>query len=148
MAYSHAKRKKFSFGRMHFVRDIAEFMLAGRTWAAHCKFRKLFVWVHVARTQQCYTSSVRQIMQMCNLTVSQDVSPRLLRHACSADTAHERSWHPSTPSCCARLQRLTCVLQVMEEMKGGLQGWHSKGRWDEVKVTEHVQDSRFKWVYP
>ena len=26
--------------------------------------------------------------------------------------------------------------------------WHSMGRWDELGITEQVQDSNYKWVYP
>ena len=40
------------------------------------------------------------------------------------------------------------MLQVIAEMKEGLEGWHEKGRWDEVGVTEDVKDASFKWVYP
>ncbi len=37
--------------------------------------------------------------------------------------------------------------QVMEEVRGGLQGWVDKDRWTELGIRQQVADSKYKWAY-
>lgn len=37
--------------------------------------------------------------------------------------------------------------QVDEEVRGALQQWDQGGRWEKVKVNEHVQDKNFQWAF-
>jgi hypothetical protein len=41
------------------------------------------------------------------------------------------------------------LLQLIGEVTGGLEGWASNNRWDELGITAQLQQhSELKWVYP
>ncbi len=37
------------------------------------------------------------------------------------------------------------ALQVVEEVRGGLEGWTKNDRWNQLGISEQLQDGSFKW---
>lgn len=39
--------------------------------------------------------------------------------------------------------------QVIQEVTGGLEGWSSKNRWEDLGIVQQLRDNpQYKWVYP
>lgn len=45
------------------------------------------------------------------------------------------------------MHQLPAGNKVQEEVRGALQQWDEGGRWEKVKVTEHVQDKNHQWKF-
>ncbi len=39
------------------------------------------------------------------------------------------------------------LLQVIAEVRGGLDAWAKNDRWNQLGITEQVQDSSYQWAY-
>jgi hypothetical protein len=39
------------------------------------------------------------------------------------------------------------LLQVIAEVRGGLDGWAKNDRWNQLGITEQVQDSSYQWAH-
>lgn len=39
-------------------------------------------------------------------------------------------------------------MQVMQELEEALEVWHSKDRWGEAGIKEHVADTSYSWAQP
>jgi hypothetical protein len=38
-------------------------------------------------------------------------------------------------------------VQVIDEVRGGLEGWFTKGRWGELGISEQVDSGKYKLTY-
>lgn len=87
----------------------------------------------------CGTDTPRSAVQLTNTVKVHFDWTSLLSRACLT-----RPWVAMTAAAHVRL----CCLQVIDEVTGGLEGWASKNRWEDLGIVQQVQQHKeLQWVY-
>ncbi|GLC43872.1 hypothetical protein PLESTF_001405100 [Pleodorina starrii] len=47
----------------------------------------------------------------------------------------------------AHMKQDPVAAKIMEEVRGGLQGWAANNRWREQGISDHVANTNYKWAY-
>lgn len=72
-----------------------------------------------------------------------DHSQKLDQFALCLETSWSESAHQQSQCFC-----LLCLLQVVDEVTGGLESWASKNRWEDLGIVQQVQQHKeLQWVY-